>query len=148
MKNILVTVNFEEKETLILINRAVEIAEKFGSKVWLIHIAAPDPDFVGYEVGPQYIRDNRADELKTEHQLIKKYVEDLKEKKINSEGLLVQGATVDMILKESQKLQIDLLILGHHKHNLLYKIFVQDIDDAIIYESKIPVLIIPLDTEK
>ena len=47
MKNILVTVNFEEKETNILINKAVELAEKFGSKIWLIHIAAPDPDFVG-----------------------------------------------------------------------------------------------------
>ena len=62
MKNILVTVNFEEKETNLLIAKAVELAEKFGSKIWLIHIAAPDPEFVGYEVGPQYIRDHRADE--------------------------------------------------------------------------------------
>lgn len=143
MKNLLVTVTFEDKETSILISKAISIAEKFDSKIWLVHIAAPDPDFVGYEVGPQYIRDHRADELKKEHKLVKKYADELREKKFDAEGLLVQGATVDMILKESTKLNIDLVIVGHHKHNLLYKIFVQDIDETIVHESKVPVLIIP-----
>lgn len=145
MKNLLVTVTFEEKETAILLNKAMSIAEKFGSKIWLVHIAAPDPDFIGYEVGPQYIRDHRADELKKEHKLVKKYADELREKKFDAEGLLVQGATVDMILKESTKLNIDLVIIGHHKHNLLYKIFVQDIDENIVHESKVPVLMIPFD---
>jgi nucleotide-binding universal stress UspA family protein len=145
MKNLLVTVTFEEKETAILLGKAMAIAEKFGSKIWLVHIAAPDPDFIGYEVGPQYIRDHRADELKKEHKLVKKYADELREKKFDAEGLLVQGATVDMILKESAKLNIDLVIIGHHKHNLLYKIFVQDIDENIVHESKVPVLMIPFD---
>ncbi len=145
MKNLLVTVTFEEKETAILLSKAMSIAEKFGSKIWLVHIAAPDPDFIGYEVGPQYIRDHRADELKKEHKLVKKYADELREKKFDAEGLLVQGATVDMILKESTKLNIDLVIIGHHKHNLLYKIFVQDIDESIVHESKVPVLMIPFD---
>jgi nucleotide-binding universal stress UspA family protein len=143
MKNLLVTVTFEEKETMTLISHAASIAEKFGSKIWLVHIAAPDPDFVGYEVGPQYIRDHRADELKKEHKLVKKYADELKAKNLNAEGLLVQGATVDMILKESAKLNIDLVVIGHHKHNLLYKVFIQDIDEAIARESKVPVLMIP-----
>ena len=82
MKNLLVTVTFEEKETSVLLEKAMSIAEKFGSKIWLVHIAAPDPDFVGYEVGPQYIRDHRADELKKEHKLVKRYADELREKKI------------------------------------------------------------------
>ena len=51
MKNLLVNVTLEEKQTSRLIEHAISIAEKFSSKIWLIHIAAPDPDFVGYEVG-------------------------------------------------------------------------------------------------
>ncbi|HMV43179.1 MAG TPA: universal stress protein [Leptospiraceae bacterium] len=143
MKNILVTVTFEEKETQILLEKARSIAEKFGSKLWLVHIAAPNPDFIGYDVGPQYIRDHRAGELKKEHNLLKKYADEFKEKNIEAEGLLVQGATVDMILKESAKLKIDLVIIGHHKHNLLHKIFIQDIDETIAHESNVPVLMVP-----
>ncbi len=143
MKNILVTVDFEEKNYL-LVEKAAEFAEKFGAKVWLIHIAMPDPDFVGFEVGPQYIRDSFADDLRKEHQLIQKYSADLNAKGIKSEGLLIQGPTVEMILKESDKLNIDLVILGHHQHGYLYKIFVGSTDAEIISQSKVPVLVVPI----
>lgn len=62
MKNILVTIDFNENENLLL-DKAYQMAKAFGAKLWLMHIAAPDPDFVGYDVGPQYIRDARATEL-------------------------------------------------------------------------------------
>lgn len=143
MKNILVTVDFEEKNQL-LVNTAAEIADKFGSKVWLIHVAMPDPDFVGFEVGPQYIRDSFADDLRKEHQLIQKYSRELKAKGINCEGLLIQGATVEMILQESEKLNIDLVVLGHHQHGFMYKVFVGSTDAAIISQSKVPVLVVPI----
>ena len=54
------------------------MAEKFGSKLWLVHIAAPDPDFVGYGTGPIYIRDSRAKELKEEHQQLMHIMDDLR----------------------------------------------------------------------
>lgn len=72
MKNILVTIDFDVKTTL-LIDNAYKLANAFGSKVWLVHIAAPDPDFVGYEIGPQYIRDNRAYELREEHRQLQNF---------------------------------------------------------------------------
>ena len=40
---------------------ASELAEKTGASLVVLHAAAPDPDFVGYEVGPQYVRDDRAE---------------------------------------------------------------------------------------
>ena len=129
MKNLLVTVTFEEKETSVLLEKAMSIAEKFGSKRKL--------------VVPCRAMAIRLSELKKEHKLVKRYADELREKKFDAEGLLVQGATVDMILRESVKLNIDLVIIGHHKHNLLYKIFVQDIDETIVHESKVPVLMIP-----
>ena len=143
MKNLLVPVEFEEKTSLLL-NKAIELAQKFGSKVWIVHIAAPDPDYVGYEVGPQYIRDNRADDLRTEHKLIQKYTDEVKQKGIDSEGLLIQGATAEMILKECVNLNIDLLIIGHHKHGFFHKAFGDSVVSSIIDKSHVPVLIVPL----
>ena len=144
MKNLLVTLDFEEK-AILLVEKAAEIAEKFNSKVWLVHIVAPDPDFIGYEVGPQYIRDSRADELKKEHKTIQKFTRMLKEKGIDAEGLMIQGATRDMILQESEKLNIDLIIIGHHEHGLLYKTFAGSVASQVIEHSKIPVLTVPID---
>ena len=144
MKNILVAIDFED-ETKVLIDKAIEFGKKFGSKIWLLHIAASSPDFVGYESGPQYIRDSRAESLRKEHKMIQQIADDIKAQDMEAEGLLVQGATTETILKESAKLNIDLVIIGHHKHSTLYKIFVDDVDSEIISNSKVPVLIIPLE---
>tara|TARA_R110001599_G_scaffold12590_4_gene58921 strand:- start:19682 stop:20116 length:435 start_codon:yes stop_codon:yes gene_type:complete len=144
MKNILVTIDFSKNEKK-LIDKAFQLAESFNSKLWLMHIAAPDPDFVGYEVGPQYIRDARASELREEHMKLKEYSTALKRKGVVSEGLLVQGATIEMIIEESKKLNIDLIIAGHHKHGFFYNAFVGSVSAELIKKSKIPVLIVPLE---
>ena len=142
MKNILVGIDFHEN-TERLLEKAFELAQALGAKIWLLHVAAPDPDFVGYEVGPQSIRDNRAKELKQERQLLAKYARELQEKKVEAEGLLIQGATLDMILEESKKLDIDLIITGHHDRSFLYHAFFGSVSAGIIKSSKIPVLVIP-----
>tara|TARA_R110000868_G_scaffold374391_1_gene638892 strand:+ start:417 stop:851 length:435 start_codon:yes stop_codon:yes gene_type:complete len=144
MKNILVTIDFNEKIDL-LIDKAFELAKPLGSKVWLMHIAAPEPDFVGYDVGPQYIRDFRAKELRKEHQLLQEYADKLMKKGVDAEGLLVQGATTEMIISESKKLNVDLIIAGHHDHGFLYKAFVGSVSSQIIKKAKIPVLIVPVE---
>jgi nucleotide-binding universal stress UspA family protein len=146
MKNILVTIDFE-KETSVLVEKASELATKFNSKIWLIHVAAPDPDFVGYEAGPQNEIDFRADELENERKEIEQYVRQLKEIGVDAEGLLVKGPTVETILKKIEKLDIDLVVIGHHKHGLFYKTFVGNTDSALINKSKIPVLLVPLNND-
>lgn len=143
MKNILVGIDFHEK-TADLVDYAYQLAAHFKSKIWLVHIAAPDPDFVGYEVGPQYIRDSRADTLKTEHQQLIKFADDLKSKGIEAEGLLIQGPTIDTIIAESQKLKIDLIITGHHEHSFIYEVLFGNTSNKLIDKSSIPVLVIPL----
>ena len=143
MKNILVSVDFE-KQAGHLVDRATELAKKFGSKIWLIHIAAPDPDFVGYDVGPQNVRDVRANELKDERRMLEKYSQQLKEKGIEAEGMLIEGPTVAMILRMVDKLNIDLVIIGHHKRNYFYKAFAGNTDISLINQLNIPVLTVPL----
>lgn len=144
MKNILVTIDFDKNEQL-LIEKAFQLATPFNSKIWLMHIAVPDPDFVGYEVGPQYIRDGRAEELRKEHKLLQEYTIKLKKNGAQAEGILVQGATIEMVIEEAKKLNIDLIIAGHHEHNFLYKAFVGSVSSEIVKKSKIPVLLVPLD---
>lgn len=144
MKNILVAIDLKGNDQ-VLIGKATSFAEKFNSKVWIIHIAAPDPDFVGFSVGPQYIRDSRASELKQEHRQLERFSEALEQQGIASEGLLVQGATIEMILEEAEKLKIDLIISGYQDHGFFYKALYGSVSNSLIKASKIPVLIVPID---
>jgi nucleotide-binding universal stress UspA family protein len=143
MQNILVAVDFGKGDE-ILLSRALQIAGKFSSKIWIIHIAAPDPDFVGYEPGPQYIRDFRAEDLRTEHKTLKAYAEDLGKAGFDAEGLLIQGPTVETILKETAKLSIDMFIVGTHKHGFLHRLFSENTPIELAKKSNIPLLIVPL----
>ena len=143
MKNILVTIDFEEKGQ-VLIDKAAELAKKFKSKLWLVHVAAPDPDFIGYDVGPQYIRDVLAKDLRNEHKLLQGFTNQLKEKNIVAEALLVQGTTIETVVELTEKLAIDLIVIGKHEHGFFHKTFMVSTDESLVEKSNIPVLIVPL----
>jgi nucleotide-binding universal stress UspA family protein len=144
MKNILATIDFYGSEKLV-IDKAYEIAKAFDAKIWLLHVVAPEPEFVGFGVGPQYVRDARATELKKEHSMINQYAGELKLQGVEAEGLLLQGSTIEMIMTEAEKLKIDLIVTGHHDHNFVYKAFYGSVASGVINKTKIPVLLVPLE---
>lgn len=143
MKNILLAIDFNNGER-ILIDKTLEWAKAFGAKIWMLHVASPEPDFVGFGVGPQYIRDSIAEEMKKEHKILFEYANRIKSEGVEADGLLIKGMTTEMIMKEADKLNIDLIITGHQDHNLLYKLFFGSVAARVIRKSKIPVLLIPL----
>lgn len=143
MKNILVAVDFTGTADLLLA-KAEEMAKLCDAKVWLVHVAPPLPDFVGYEVGPKYIRDHRAKELRHEHRDIQKMAKFLESKNVKVEPLLVEGQTVETILQEAEKLQTDLIIIATRKHGFLYEQFVGSTFKDVAAQSKIPILAIPV----
>ena len=50
MKEILAAVDFSDYSDAV-VSRAASLALAFGANVTLLHVAAPDPDFVGYGIG-------------------------------------------------------------------------------------------------
>jgi len=144
MKNILIPLELskapiEER----IIDIAISYAKSLGSNCWIVHVAAPDPDFVGYGVGPKYIRDQLAEDLRTEHRQLQSITDRFKAEGIKAEGLLIQGATQEMIKVEVKKLNIDLLVLGNKKHSFVNVLFKGSILDDIMDEVNIPVLLVP-----
>ena len=144
MKNILVAIDIGDQEE-VLIEKAIELAEKFNSKIWIVHASAPDPDFVSFEAGPQSVRDERAKSLHKENRIIGTLSDKVKSKGLESAGLLVRGVTVDVILEESEKLNAELLIIGHKKHGFIEKLIRGSVSGGVLQHSKIPVMTVPLD---
>jgi nucleotide-binding universal stress UspA family protein len=142
MKNILVAIDFSDI-TGRLIEKAVQLATKFDAKLWLIHVAAPTPDFVGYDVGPQYIRDARAEVLREEHRKLQTHAARLNDDGLKAEALLIQGPTVETLVKEAKILEVDLLILGSEDHGKLFDTIFGSVWKEVVKKAKIPVLIVP-----
>lgn len=131
MKTILVFIDFDA-QTKTFIDKTIELLRGVSGAFKIIHVAAPDPDFVSYSVGLQYIRDFRADELKKEHKELQGYAEELNNSGLEAESLLIQGATVANILEEVTNLEADLIVLGSHHHGFLYKSFVGSTKDGVL----------------
>lgn len=143
MKNLLIAIDFEEHFQQ-LIDKGIEIAEKFSSKIWLLHIVAPDPDFVGYGVGPQYIRDSKAEEMREEHRMLQDEAKRILDRGIEAEGLLIQGPTVETILEEAVKLKIDLIVIGRRDHGFFHKAIIGDTSSDVISGSDFSILVVPI----
>jgi len=142
MKNIAVALDLSNSSSL-LIKQAKVMARASDAKIWLIHVAAPAPDFIGYDVGPKYIREDRADTLKKEHKALGDLKNTLTDVGVKAEALLVQGPIVQTLLDELDKLEIDLLIIGKKGHGLLHRAILGSAFDAIVKKVHVPLLVVP-----
>ena len=142
MQNILVAVDFSNV-TDNLLRQSGALAKAFSAKLWLIHVAAPDPDFVGYEAGPQTVRDQVAARLQTEHRQLQAQADALRAQRIEATPLLVQGQTVQTILSEAQRLNANLIVVGSHGHGALYRALVGTVAEGVLRKAPCPVLIVP-----
>jgi nucleotide-binding universal stress UspA family protein len=142
MKNIAIALDLSNSST-VLIEQAKVLARANDAKIWLIHIAAPDPDFIGYDVGPKYIREDRADILKEEHKKLGKLKNTLTDVGIDAEALLIQGPIIQTLLEEVDKLEIDLLVIGKKGHGLFYRAILGSVFDSIVKKVHVPLLAVP-----
>lgn len=144
LKNIMVAVDFNDSIGELMVYADI-LAQKFNSKVWVLHVADPEPDFVGYEPGPQYIRDIKANEYREEHRNLQEICKNFISEDVKAEALLIQGSTVETVLAEAQKLNIDLLIVGTHKHSFLHNLLQESVSMELIKKAEIPMLTIPIE---
>jgi nucleotide-binding universal stress UspA family protein len=142
MKNILVTIDFSDLTTDVIAHAAA-IATAFGGELHLLHVAEPDPDFVGYDAGPQSTRDAVAERLREQHRKLQTLAEQQRSAGIGCEALLVQGAYVQKIIAESEKLKADLIVTGAHGKGLLSRVLLGSVSEGVLRESKVPVLVVP-----
>jgi len=142
MKTILVPVDFSPV-TLSVLAAAEDLARGLGAHLYLIHVAAPEPDFIGLDVGPQHVRDWRAVQLREEHRDVQRMALELEERGTDVTPLLIQGPTVETILSQADKLDADMIILGSHGGSRLLDALVGSVSKGVLQRANRPVLIIP-----
>jgi len=140
--NILVCIDFSGS-TDDIVKKAEELAIAMSSKLWLTHITDPDPDFVGYDVGPQSVRDACSKKFHREHRQIQEIAGRLRMANIDITALLVQGPTVETILLEASKLNAGMIVVGSHGQSAMHQLIVGSVSEGILHKAKCPVLVVP-----
>jgi len=141
-RKILVPVDFSDVTDKVL-DEARRIARSFDAKTWLVHVAAPEPDFIGYEVGPAYIRDSLARNLRDQHQRLQAYQGTFTAEGLEATSMLVPGIPVRKVVAEAERLAPDLIIIGSHGHGALYHLLMGSVAESVLKHAACPVLVVP-----
>jgi nucleotide-binding universal stress UspA family protein len=139
---LLVAVDFSDASTAVL-DRARTLALAMNAKTFLIHVAEPEPDFVGYDAGPQTVRDSVAKRFHEEHRALQNSAEEFRSDGIDAVALLVQGPTAQTLLAEAAKLKADLIVVGSHGKGAVKRLLVGSTSNGILHKTDLPVLVVP-----
>lgn len=120
-----------------------QMSATMPAQVWLVHVAPPDPAFVGYDTGPDVVRGQVAVEHHARHQDLQQLAERLRKDGVETTALLLQGSTVVTIIAEAERLPAGLIVLGSHGHGAVYNMLVGSVAEGVVRASKVPVLLVP-----
>jgi len=140
--DLLVAVDLSESTEKVIANAKI-ISKSLTAKMWLLHVAEPDPDFVGYAAGPESERNAVANRFHAEHKSLQQYAENMRSDGINCVALLVQGSTVETILHEAEKLSVGMIVVGSHGRGAVKRILIGSTSEGVLHHSSLPVLIVP-----
>jgi nucleotide-binding universal stress UspA family protein len=143
MERILLAVDNEDG-TNQLVDYAGNIAAQFNARLYILHIARPEPEFVGYDVGPEYIRLDAAREYRDEHRWVQNLAHQLDAKNIDARAILIQGYVSEAILEQADDVNADLVICGSHINGFFYNLFMNNTAVELSKKSKRPLLIYPM----
>jgi nucleotide-binding universal stress UspA family protein len=127
-----------------IVVKTLELANAFSSKVWILHVVPPTRQHP-YNVDSTISRRELAAELRHEHDFLHHLAKCMKDKNkdIDAKALLVEGPIINTILDKSERLTVDLIVLGCHKHGRLYGAILDDTEEGLLSKCTRPIMFIP-----
>ena len=145
VKNLLVAIDDCEATTIEsqLMTQTIQLARAFSSKVWVLHIAARSNQ-VPFSVDRTLLRQEAAAELRHEHTALQRLTQGLRDRNIEASALLLEGPVIKTILEKTEHLAIDLIILGCHRHGLLYGALMEFTEEGLLSKCPRPIMFVPV----
>jgi nucleotide-binding universal stress UspA family protein len=123
--------------------QTLELAHAFSSKVWLLHIVPP-PRQAPFNVDRKVLRREMSAELRREHEVLQRLAQCLRERGVDTTAFLVEGAIIGTIVKESARLDCNLIVLGCRRHGLLYGALMESTEDGLMSKCPRPIMFVPI----
>jgi nucleotide-binding universal stress UspA family protein len=141
--HVLVTIDFSAM-TPRVVAAAARVGALSGVQLHLLHVVAPDPDFVGYDVGPATVRSQVAREFRDQRAQLEEIATGLRAGGCDAAAHVVQGPTVATVLAEARRLEATFIVVGSHGHGAVYDLLIGSISEGIVRASTRPVLVVPV----
>jgi nucleotide-binding universal stress UspA family protein len=150
MKKILIAVDYNPSAEKVA-ETGYAMAKSLGAEVTIVHVitdaayyAIDYSPIMGYQGGYTAGTMELIEDIKKEAELyLAASVKHLGDSQIKT--VVLEGDTIDSILTYSQDWPADLIVMGSHSHRGLERLFVSDVATHVLKQSKIPLLIIPVE---
>lgn len=156
--NLLTAIDFSEGTTAVLAE-TLTWSNRLKAHIWLVHVAEPiqdlvgyssalgiygsDPGFVANEADFKFVRDAAANDLRSRHAQLQEQAKKLREAGAEVTPLLLVGPVATTILKEAEKHQAGVIIVGSHGYGPVRQILTGSVSEGVLRHSTIPVLVVP-----
>jgi nucleotide-binding universal stress UspA family protein len=127
-----------------LLAAVVPLAKATGGTVHLLHVAEPDPSFVGFEAGPDVVRDQVAHQFRDERRMLESHAAALGREGIETHVRMVRGPVATSILAEAQAIDAEIIVMGTHGRSALYEAVVGSVSHGVLLGTRVPVLLVPV----
>lgn len=143
--NVLACIDFSDLAGPVL-DTAAQLAVATAGTVHLLHVAAEEPELVGYDHDriATFTRDDRARQLLDEHHALRDRAAQLAEDGLTVNPHLVMGPTVDTILAEADRLDVAFIVAGSHGHGGLHHLLLGSVSEELVRRATRPVVLVPV----
>ncbi|MCC5953461.1 MAG: universal stress protein [Acidimicrobiia bacterium] len=141
---ILVCVDFSDL-TESVIDVASSLARRTDDELLLVHVAAEEPELVGYDRDPigAFTPDDRAKVLAAEHRQLSEMAERLRASGLRAEPLLVMGPTVDTVVAQADRTDAQWIVVGRHGKGALASLLLGSTSEGLLRAASCPVVVVP-----
>ncbi len=138
---ILVAIDFSEV-TDSVINAIPQIAH-FDDVIHILYVCEPNPEFVGFDVGPSSVNDQLNEEFEQQKIKMSQFTSILAKKGYTVKTVQVNGVIADEVIDYAKKVKSKMIMLGRHGHSAIYNILVGSVAEEVLKHSPIPVVLVP-----
>lgn len=146
MRNILAAVDFSDVTPAVARTAAEMAAAPTPHRLYVLHVDATDSIDIGFDLESAVGREELAGLLRAEHRALLALGEELRTQGVDAATLLRRcepGDEAKTILKEAERLQPDLIVIGSHGHGALHDLLLGGVSTGVLRSARCSVLIVP-----
>jgi nucleotide-binding universal stress UspA family protein len=142
MKTIIVPVDFSDATTGV-IETAQQLAKAFNTRLALLHVIEPEPDFVGFEAVPPSVHMSIPRDYEQERMQLDRLKQTVADAGFDVTATQLHGASASKILEEANAQSAGWIVMGSHGHGAFYELLVGSVTTGVLKGAKCPVVVVP-----